>query len=68
MPQLAGDIMSIEMLKLDPDLPIILCTGNLEKITDELIARTGVTRAIAKPLDMRSLMVTIRNALDKKIN
>ncbi len=65
MPQLAGDIMSIEMLKLDPDLPIILCTGNLEKITDDLIARTGVIKAIAKPLDMRSLMVIIRDALDK---
>ncbi len=65
MPQLAGDIMSIEMLKLNPDLPIILCSGNLEKVSDDLVSRIGVTKAIAKPLDMRSLMVIIRDALDK---
>ncbi len=64
MPRLAGDILSNEMLKKRPDLPIILCSGNMEKIAGDDILNSGVKKAIPKPIDMESLIVIIRELLD----
>ncbi|MCF6247163.1 MAG: response regulator [Desulfobacula sp.] len=64
MPRLAGDTLSVEMLKQRPDLPIILCSGNIEKITDDLILKSGVKKAILKPIDMESLIIGMRELLD----
>ncbi len=64
MPQMTGKELAAEMLKLRPGLPIILCTGFSEIITEEAAKRAGIQAFIMKPIIMKELADTIRKILD----
>jgi PAS domain S-box-containing protein len=65
MPQMTGDVLAGKILKMRPNIPIIICTGYSERI-DERTARTlGIRHYMEKPIDMQKLAVTVRNALDE---
>jgi CheY-like chemotaxis protein len=51
------------MLKIRADIPIILCTGFSEMITEEKARSIGVRRFIMKPLYLNDLAKVIREAL-----
>ncbi|MBW2028445.1 MAG: PAS domain S-box protein [Deltaproteobacteria bacterium] len=65
MPHMTGDRLARELLRLRPDVPIILCTGYSERITAEDAKRMGIKAFTMKPLVMKSLGVTIREVLDR---
>lgn len=67
MPQLAGLDLTRNLLSLQPDLPIVLCTGFKEKITEEEAKLHGVQRLLPKPFTIQALAVTIRQALDENM-
>lgn len=67
MPQLAGLDLTRNLLSLQPDLPIVLCTGFKEKITEEEAKFHGVQRLLPKPFTIQALAVTIRQALDENM-
>ncbi|UCF83595.1 MAG: PAS domain S-box protein [Desulfobacteraceae bacterium] len=65
MPNLTGDKLAKELMKIRPDIPIILCTGFSESITEEKAKEIGITEFSMKPFVMRELAETTRRALSR---
>jgi PAS domain S-box-containing protein len=63
MPNLAGDRLAATMLKIRPDLPIIIATGFSEKFTDQKLAMIGIRQLVFKPIVMRDIAVIIRRVM-----
>lgn len=67
MPHMTGLELSEEVVKIRPDMPIILCTGYSEMIDDERITEAGIRYRTTKPLVMSEMANIIREALDHRI-
>jgi DNA-binding NtrC family response regulator len=66
MPNLTGDKLAQELLRIRPGIPIILCTGFSEHITEAKAKAMGILELAMKPLVMKELAKAIRRALDSK--
>jgi CheY-like chemotaxis protein len=66
MPGMTGKELATEILKIKPDIPIILCTGFSEIITEEEARLMGIREFAIKPLGLKSIAELIRKALEKK--
>jgi len=67
MPHLTGIELAKELLKLDPNLAIVLCTGFSENVDAEKIKRIGIQGFLMKPVVLRELAGMVRKVLDEKI-
>ena len=65
MPGMTGDQLAIEILKIRPDLPILLCTGFREKISEEEAHEIGICSFVMKPLEKTDFAVHVRKILDE---
>ena len=65
MPGITGDKLAIEMMKIQPDIKVILCTGFSEHITEEKAKEMGIKAFAMKPLVIHDLANTIRKVLDE---
>jgi len=65
MPKLSGDKLAHELIKMRPDIPVLLCTGFSEAMTDEKIKSMGLKGLLMKPIMMKDLAQKIREVLDK---
>ena len=63
MPHIRGDELARKMLNIRADIPIILCTGFSEMITEEKAMSIGIRRFMMKPLYMKDLAKAIREVL-----
>lgn len=63
MPQLTGDRLAREMLRLRPGFPVILCTGYSERITEEGARSLGAAGLLLKPFLRRELADAVHRAL-----
>jgi CheY-like chemotaxis protein len=63
MPHLTGMDLAAEMLKMRPNLPIILCTGHSDGILDEEAKRSGICEYLLKPVSMRRLAEATESVL-----
>jgi two-component system cell cycle sensor histidine kinase/response regulator CckA len=66
MPHMTGDEMAEKMLQVRPGLPIVICTGYSEKITQSMIQHLGIQALIMKPLVRSEMALAIRQALETK--
>ncbi|MGD2271636.1 MAG: ATP-binding protein [Desulfobacterales bacterium] len=66
MPNLTGEKLARELIDIRPEIPIILCTGYSQQITEEKAKKIGIKEFILKPIVMQDLAKTIRNVLDEK--
>jgi len=66
MPNMTGDQLAEEVLKIRSEIPVILCTGYSDQISSAKAAFVGIEYFLPKPLFMEDLSRTLRNALDKK--
>ena len=64
MPAMTGMKLSEEVLRIKPELPIILCTGFSESVSEEEAFRQGIKKLIYKPLRRRDLAMTIFELLN----
>ena len=64
MPRMSGSELATELLKLRPNLPIILCTGYSAKVSEEDAKEIGIRKFCMKPLDMMQLASVAREVLD----
>lgn len=64
MPNITGTVLSKELLKLNPDIPIILCTGYSKSITAETARKLGIKAFGYKPFIQADLAKTVRDVLD----
>jgi len=67
MPQMTGAQLSKNLLKIRKEIPIILCTGFSERISDDRAKKIGIKALEMKPLQMHELAATIRRILDGTI-
>ena len=67
MPQLTGLDLAGNLLSLQPDLPIILCTGFKEKMTSEEAKRLGIQKLLLKPFTIQALAMATRQVLDENM-
>lgn len=65
MPSLTGEMLSRELLRIRPDLPIILCTGFSHIMSAEKAKALGIQAYLMKPLAIRDLAPIVRHVLDK---
>jgi CheY-like chemotaxis protein len=63
MPNIRGDELARELLKIRPDIPIILCTGFSEMISEEKANKLGIRRLVMKPISKKDLAIAIRDVL-----
>ena len=66
MPKMTGDKLVKEILNIRSEIPIILCTGFVEKIDEKKAKAIGVSDYIEKPIDKCSFSYTVRKVLDRK--
>jgi PAS domain S-box-containing protein len=64
MPKMTGDKLVKEILKIRPNMSIIICTGFSEKMNGEKATAIGASGYLEKPHDKRKLAMTVRNVLD----
>ena len=64
MPKLTGTELVLQIKKLRPDLPIILCTGHSDQISEDNIADYGIDRYLCKPVERATLIETLRALLN----
>ena len=64
MPNLTGEKLAAALMAIRPDIPVILCTGFSEQITEEKAKKMGIRKYILKPIVMNKLAHTIREVLD----
>ncbi len=63
MPELTGDQLAAEMIRIRPDIPIILCTGFSDRMNEPLARKTGIRRFLTKPVTQQDLAKAIREVL-----
>ncbi len=66
MPNMTGVDLAKEMIKIRADIPIILCTGFSEIISEEKAKSIGIRKFIMKPLLKNNLAIQIRDVLDTR--
>ncbi len=64
MPKMSGVELAAEILKINPGLPIVLCTGFSEKISEEQAKEMGIKEYCLKPLERKKLGSIVRKVLD----
>jgi PAS domain S-box-containing protein len=63
MPGLTGVDLARELLRLRPDIPIVLCTGFSETETAEKARQVGIKELLMKPLVMRDIAEAIQKVM-----
>jgi PAS domain S-box-containing protein len=63
LPGMRGDELTVALLALRPDLPVLICTGYSERLDDESARALGARGLLGKPLDVRELARAVKDAL-----
>lgn len=66
MPQMDGMEVLTKLLEINPDIPVIILTGHGSVETAVEALKKGAYDFIEKPFDLNRLIVSIRNAKEKK--
>ncbi|MFZ2631574.1 MAG: response regulator [Desulfosalsimonadaceae bacterium] len=66
MPRLNGLQLAEKVLAARPGMPIIICTGFSDLITEEKIQLAGIRKLIMKPVFRKDLALAIRRVLDSE--
>jgi signal transduction histidine kinase len=65
MPKINGRALAIKLHQIRPDVPIILCSGSADALEKTQPADMHIQRYLTKPVAMREMARTIRQALDR---
>jgi CheY-like chemotaxis protein len=65
MPEMTGDVLAQELIKIRSDLPVIVCTGFSEQLTPEKADALGIKGFLMKPVVMADMANMVRNILDR---
>jgi len=63
MPKITGDLLARELMKIRPEIPVILCTGFSKLIDEDRAQKIGIRRLIMKPVIKSEIAGAIREAL-----
>ncbi len=65
MPDMTGDRLAQELLRLRPDIPILLCTGT--PLPRQNLLRSGIRATLHKPLFAHDVAIALRRVLDHPV-
>ena len=65
MPDMTGDRLAQELIKIRPTIPVIICTGHSDRMNEEKAIQSGIAAYTMKPLVKTDLVNTVRRVLDK---
>ena len=63
MPQITGIKLAEQLLAMNPEVPIILCTGYSEHISAQQSRRLGISQLLIKPINLAELGRAVDQAL-----
>ena len=66
MPNKTGTQLTRELLRIRPDIPVILCTGFSETVNKENFKALGIRAFVMKPIVKNDIAKTIRKVLEEK--
>ncbi len=66
MPKMTGEDLSKEILAIRPDIPIIMCTGFSEVISEKKAKAIGIRELVMKPVLRKDIAKIIRRVLDNQ--
>jgi len=66
MPGMTGLDVANQVLKIKPQLPIVLCTGYSESVNEQKAKQIGIREFLMKPVSMKVLANAVRKALDEQ--
>ncbi|MHB8069164.1 MAG: hybrid sensor histidine kinase/response regulator [Desulfobaccales bacterium] len=64
MPQMTGVELAADLVKIRPDLPIILCSGFNESVSPEAARKLNIREFLMKPAKLSDFAKAIRRVLD----
>ena len=64
MPKLPGEKLAVDLIKIRPDIPILICTGFSETMSEEKVKSLGINGLLLKPMVLKDLAKKIREVLD----
>jgi len=64
MPQMTGFNLAKRLMDIRPDLPVILCTGFSDQMTEEKARSVGILAFLLKPVLLNDMADTLRRVLD----
>lgn len=65
MPHMTGEKLAAEMIKIRPEIPLILCSGYSRRISKDTVIEIGIKALVNKPIIMADFAKTVRNVLDE---
>jgi DNA-binding NtrC family response regulator len=63
MPRMSGIELARNLVKIRPDIPVILCTGFSERVNGENVGQDGIRAFIMKPFTAQEISGLIRKVL-----
>src|SRR5208337_4399503 len=66
MPQMTGMELAAELRQIRPSIPVILCTGYSELVTEQNLRAADIQEVMMKPLAMHEVGRIIRSVLDRQ--
>ena len=67
MPDVTGTALASELIRIRPDVPVILATGFARLTTEEAAAAPGIRGLLMKPVTARSLADAVHRALEPRV-
>lgn len=67
MPDMTGDVLANKLMAIRPDIPVIICTGFSEQISEQKALKKGIKSFLMKPLSSIQLAKAVREVLDGEI-
>ncbi len=64
MPGMTGDVLVEHIMKIRPDIPVIVCTGYNNVVSEKRMSELGICIVVHKPIIGKQLAETIRNVID----
>lgn len=68
MPKMTGTTLARKVLKIRPEIPIILCTGYHSKVDKKSVNAMGINTLLQKPYTLKALADAIRKALNEQVD
>ena len=65
MPKLTGDKLAAEILRIRPEMPVIVFTGYSEQLSAEDAEAIGIKALLYKPLNTSELARVVRRVIDE---
>lgn len=66
MPKLTGEELAVNILKIRPTMPVVICTGYSARMSEKRCRQLGIRKLVSKPVNITYLSQLVRQLLDNR--